>query len=100
MRLVHIALALMIGTGVAAADEKIKLGTLAPSGSTWHTLLKEMGQKWSEASNGQVSSPCGPRRSEILLSPSLKSISRRSFSAINSTSLVIISMSNKSCSRF
>jgi TRAP-type C4-dicarboxylate transport system substrate-binding protein len=54
MRLAHIALALMMTTGVATAGEKIKLGTLAPSGSTWHTLLKEMGQKWSEASNGQV----------------------------------------------
>ncbi len=54
MRLAHIALALTLTAGLAAADEKIKLGTLAPSGSTWHTLLKEMGQKWSEASNGQV----------------------------------------------
>ena len=32
----------------------IKLGTLAPEGSTWHTLLKEMGQRWSEASGGKV----------------------------------------------
>ena len=32
------------------ADEvTIKLGTIAPTGSTWHTLLKEMGQKWGEA---------------------------------------------------
>lgn len=38
----------------ASADEKIKLGTLAPQNSTWHTLLKEMGQKWSEASGGKV----------------------------------------------
>jgi TRAP-type C4-dicarboxylate transport system substrate-binding protein len=40
--------------GTARGEEKIKLGTLAPNGSTWHTLLKEMGQKWSEASGGQV----------------------------------------------
>ena len=32
----------------------IKLGTLAPNGSTWHTLLKEMGQKWEQASGGKV----------------------------------------------
>ena len=32
----------------------IKLGTLAPKGSTWHTLLKEMGQKWAKASGGKV----------------------------------------------
>ena len=30
----------------ARADVVIKLGTLAPNGSAWHTLLKEMGQKW------------------------------------------------------
>jgi len=38
----------------AVANEKIKLGTLAPSGSTWYTLLKEMGQKWEQASGGKV----------------------------------------------
>src|SRR5256885_8432284 len=40
--------------GPAAAEERIKLGTLAPNGSTWHTLLKEMGQKWGEVSGGKV----------------------------------------------
>jgi TRAP-type C4-dicarboxylate transport system substrate-binding protein len=40
--------------GAAHAEERIKLGTLAPNGSPWHQLLKEMGQKWQEASNGQV----------------------------------------------
>src|SRR6476619_4895559 len=54
MRIRHLALALSLCGAVAHADEKIKLGTLAPSGSTWHTLLKEMGQKWSEASGGKV----------------------------------------------
>ena len=38
----------------ARADVVIKLGTLAPNGSTWHTLLKEMGQKWEAASGGKV----------------------------------------------
>jgi TRAP-type transport system periplasmic protein len=32
----------------------IKLGTLAPKGSTWETLLKQMGQEWARISNGQV----------------------------------------------
>ena len=32
----------------------IKLGTLAPQGSTWHDLLKEMAQRWEQASGGQV----------------------------------------------
>ena len=49
-----LALALSVLPSPSRAEEKIKLGTLAPSGSTWHTLLKEMGQKWSEASGGKV----------------------------------------------
>lgn len=46
----------LVGTARPAAAEEIviKIGTLAPTGSTWHTLMKEMAQKWKEASNGQV----------------------------------------------
>lgn len=45
-----------VGTPQKAAAEEIviKIGTLAPTGSTWHTLMKEMAQKWKEASGGQV----------------------------------------------
>jgi TRAP-type C4-dicarboxylate transport system substrate-binding protein len=32
----------------------IKLGTLAPQGSTWHELLKEMAQRWEQVSGGKV----------------------------------------------
>jgi TRAP-type C4-dicarboxylate transport system substrate-binding protein len=32
----------------------IKLGTLAPQGSTWHDILKELAQRWEEASGGKV----------------------------------------------
>src|SRR3954463_3017841 len=50
-----LALALAMGLSSAArADVEIKLGTLAPKGSTWDVLIKEMGQKWSEASGGKV----------------------------------------------
>jgi TRAP-type C4-dicarboxylate transport system substrate-binding protein len=38
----------------APAQVTIKLATLAPQGSTWHELLKEMAQRWEQASNGQV----------------------------------------------
>ncbi len=38
----------------AQAQVTIKLGTLAPQGSTWHDLLKELGARWEQASNGQV----------------------------------------------
>jgi TRAP-type C4-dicarboxylate transport system substrate-binding protein len=39
---------------LAAAQVTIKLATLAPQGSTWHELLRELGQRWEKASNGQV----------------------------------------------
>jgi TRAP-type C4-dicarboxylate transport system substrate-binding protein len=38
----------------ANAQVTIKLGTLAPAGSSWHEILKEMSQKWEAASGGQV----------------------------------------------
>jgi TRAP-type transport system periplasmic protein len=38
----------------AAQPVTIKLGTLAPQGSTWHDILKEMAQRWERESNGQV----------------------------------------------
>jgi TRAP-type C4-dicarboxylate transport system substrate-binding protein len=39
---------------LAQQPVQLKLGTLAPNGSTWHELLKEMAERWSQASNGQV----------------------------------------------
>lgn len=55
IRLLSLSLAAaLLVPALARADEKIKLGTLAPNGSTWHTLLKEMGQKWTEVSGGKV----------------------------------------------
>ena len=45
---------LCLATSAVAAPVRIKLGTLAPQGSTWHQLLQEMAQKWTAASNGQV----------------------------------------------
>lgn len=44
----------LLAAPLAHADVTIKLGTLAPQGSTWHSLLKELAEKWSEASGGQV----------------------------------------------
>jgi TRAP-type C4-dicarboxylate transport system substrate-binding protein len=50
--------ALLLASALAAParaqEVKIKLGTVAPAGSTWHELLKEMGEKWKEASGGTV----------------------------------------------
>ena len=49
-----LVLAFFLAAPAHAAPVRIKLGTLAPQGSTWHQLLQEMAQKWSQASNGQV----------------------------------------------
>jgi TRAP-type C4-dicarboxylate transport system substrate-binding protein len=54
MRIRVFVLALFLGASAHAAPVRIKLGTLAPQGSTWHQLLQEMAQKWAQASNGQV----------------------------------------------
>jgi TRAP-type C4-dicarboxylate transport system substrate-binding protein len=54
MHIRALVLALFLTAAAHAAPVRIKLGTLAPQGSTWHQLLLEMAQKWSEASNGQV----------------------------------------------
>jgi TRAP-type C4-dicarboxylate transport system substrate-binding protein len=54
MKKLALVVALLLAPVGARADVVIKLGTLAPNGSTWHTLLKEMGQKWEQASGGKV----------------------------------------------
>lgn len=47
--------ALLLASAPARAQTvTIKLGTLAPDGSVWHRLLKQMGEDWSKASNGRV----------------------------------------------
>jgi TRAP-type transport system periplasmic protein len=45
---------LLLAAPALAQDVTLKLGTLAPQGSTWHSLLKELGEKWGEASGGKV----------------------------------------------
>ncbi len=57
MKKIALALALVLAAAapLAVAQEvTIKLGTLAPSGSSWHNLLKEMGERWTEVSGGRV----------------------------------------------
>lgn len=50
-----LAAALLALTPAAPAQEvTIKLGTLAPSGSNWHELLKEMAERWGQESGGKV----------------------------------------------
>ena len=42
------------GEAGAADNVHIRLGTIAPSGSSFHTALIEMGQKWRDMSGGSV----------------------------------------------
>ncbi len=51
------ALALLaLATDLHAAEKavKIKLGTLAPAGTSYHKALQAMGEKWKKASDGAV----------------------------------------------
>ncbi|MEY2667992.1 MAG: hypothetical protein RJA59_630 [Pseudomonadota bacterium] len=52
--LVASALLLLATPALAQQQVQIKLGTLAPNGSTWHELLKEMAVRWGEASKDGV----------------------------------------------
>src|SRR5206468_7906773 len=57
LRMHRLALALTLAATSASAQTaavRIKLGTLAPQGSTWHQLLMSMAQDFSKASNGKV----------------------------------------------
>ena len=53
-KLLLAALVAALATTARAQTVTLKLGTLAPQGSTWHDLLREMGQKWEQASGGKV----------------------------------------------
>src|SRR5437588_3221410 len=56
MRLIRLSLlaALCLLPVTAQAEVILKIGTIAPEGSTWHKALQEMAQKWTEASGGAV----------------------------------------------
>jgi len=46
------AFALTVGTSSAAVT--IVMGTVAPTDSPWHKVLKQMGEDWKKVSNGEV----------------------------------------------
>lgn len=48
------AFALTLFAPLAALAQTVKLGTLAPEGSVWYNVLREMGEEWKKASNGKV----------------------------------------------
>jgi TRAP-type transport system periplasmic protein len=53
-RLLAAVLAAALAAPAAAQEAQIKLGTLAPQGSSWHSLLKELAERWGVASGGRV----------------------------------------------
>ena len=40
--------------GIAGKSITVKMATLAPNGSPWHEILKEMAAEWSQLSNGMI----------------------------------------------
>ena len=51
---IGVAVIALAFAGVARGEVVVKLGTLAPQGSSWHEILKEMAAAWSAASAGEV----------------------------------------------
>jgi TRAP-type transport system periplasmic protein len=54
VKMLLLAALLAAAPAARAQPVTLKLGTLAPQGSTWHDLLREMAQRWEKASGGQV----------------------------------------------
>src|SRR5881227_4366976 len=54
MHIRALVLAAFLTASAHAAPVRIKLGTLAPQGSTWHQLLMSMAQDISKTTNGKV----------------------------------------------
>ncbi len=53
-RFIYVLLVVALSTQLFGKKTIIKMATLAPEGTKWHGMLVEMGQKWSEATNGEI----------------------------------------------
>ncbi len=53
-RIILAAALVALAPSAWAQQVQVKLGTLAPNGSTWHELLKEMAERWAQATGDQV----------------------------------------------
>ena len=49
-----ILILLLVSTCLHARKTVIKVATLAPEGTAWHDILIDLGQKWNQATNGEV----------------------------------------------
>ena len=54
LQLASLVLALAMAANASAQNVVIKMATLVPQGSSWYTILQEMGQRWQAASGGRV----------------------------------------------
>lgn len=52
-RLLLASCSLLLASSVEA-QTRLRLGTVAPQGTSYHRILQEMGERWRTASNGQV----------------------------------------------
>ncbi len=53
-RIALAALVILLGGSASAQEVQVKLATLAPQGSPWHNLLKELAERWTAVSAGKV----------------------------------------------
>jgi TRAP-type C4-dicarboxylate transport system substrate-binding protein len=45
---------ILVGAINLASAQEVKLGTLAPEGSPWHEVIRDLSVAWNEASNGKL----------------------------------------------
>jgi TRAP-type transport system periplasmic protein len=45
---------LILTLAALTQDTQVKLGTLAPEGSPWHTIIQDMGAEWKKALDGKL----------------------------------------------
>ncbi len=50
----RIVLALLLASAILPAQTVIRLGTIIPKDSPWHTILLNMGEEWKKASGGKI----------------------------------------------
>ena len=52
--IVKLTIVMILFSIQSAGGQTIKLGTLAPNGSTWYMQLRDMGEKWKKATDGKL----------------------------------------------
>ena len=53
-KLATMAAAMLVAAITSAAAQSVKLGSLAPLGSPWHTTARDIAESWKTASNGKI----------------------------------------------